>query len=129
MQNTEIIPITRDEIRATAEKMRADGRLLVMIHAFLEKDGTAVVMYDYSFGETIKEYEVRGEKCLPTISDIYDQAAAWPEREISELMDIQFEGLDTSERLFLPDNLLEGQGQILVTSMEELKKKNGNLAP
>lgn len=127
MQKTEIVQITKEEIREIAARMRGENRLLVMIHAFLEKDGTPVVMYDYSEGPTIREYEVRGESVLPSISDIYDQAAAWPEREIGELMDIEFEGLDTSERLFLPDNLLDGKGQILVTPMEELKKKNGNL--
>ena len=41
-----------------------------------------------------------------------------------ELMDITFDGVDTSQRLFMPNNLLEGQGQILVTPLDELNKKN-----
>ena len=125
MQKTQIESITKDQVVPTAEQMKKDGRQLIMIHAFMEKDGTPVVMYDYSLGEIVREREVRGEHVLPTISGIYDQAAAWPEREINELMDISFDGLDTSERLFMPDNLLEGKGQILVTPISEIKKENG----
>ena len=59
-------------------------------------------------------------------SPIYDLAAAWPEREINELIGVTFEGLDCSERLFLPDNMAEEmKGQILVTPLEELRKANG----
>lgn len=125
MQKTQIESITKDQVVPTAEQMKKDGRQLIMIHAFMEKDGTPVVMYDYSLGEIVRECEVRGEHVLLTISGIYDQAAAWPEREINELMDISFDGLDTSERLFMPDNLLEGKGQILVTPISEIKKENG----
>ena len=125
MQKTQLESITKDQVVPTAEQMKKDGRQLIMIHAFMEKDGTPVVMYDYSRGETDGECGVRGGNVLPTISGIYDQAAAWPEREINELMDISFDGLDTSERLFMPDNLLEGKGQILVTPISEIKKENG----
>lgn len=124
MPNTEIIPITKDQVHPTAEKMKSEGHALVMIHAYLEKDGTPVVTYNYDFGPTIKECEVKGEHELPTISDIFSTAAQWPEREIMELMDITFDGVDTSQRLFMPNNLLEGQGQILVTPLDELNKKN-----
>ncbi|MBQ2626291.1 MAG: NADH-quinone oxidoreductase subunit C [Lachnospiraceae bacterium] len=125
MQNYTRISITAEEIVPTAEKMREEKRLLVMIHAYLEKDGTPVITYDYDDGPNILSYEVRGEKTVPTISHIYDAAAEWPEREINELMDITFEGLDVSKRLFLPDNLLEGKGQILVTPIDELRRGNG----
>ncbi|MBQ9643661.1 MAG: NADH-quinone oxidoreductase subunit C [Lachnospiraceae bacterium] len=125
MQNYTRISITAAEIVPTAEKMRAENRLLVMIHAYLEKDGTPVITNDYDDGPNVLSYEVRGEKTVPTISHIYDAAAEWPEREINELMDINFEGLDVSKRLFLPDNLLEGKGQILVTPIDELRKGNG----
>ena len=60
---------------------------------------------------------------MPSIAPIYDLAAEWPERELVELMDITFEGLDTSKRLFMPDNMLDGQGQIIVTPMDELIDK------
>ena len=125
MQNYTRISITAEEIVPTAEKMREEKRLLVMIHAYLEKDGTPVITYDYDDGPNILSYEVRGEKTVPTISHIYDAAAEWPEREINELMDITFEGLDVSKRLFLPDNLLEGKGQLLVTPIDELRRGNG----
>lgn len=37
-------------------------------------------------------------------------------------MDIEFDGLNKGDRLFLPDDF-DGSGQILVTPMEELRKK------
>jgi len=125
MQTNQKIELTRAEVVSVAEKMRAEGRLLVMIHGHLEADGTPVVSYDYDDGANLLSYEVRGESVLPTISHVYDQAAAWAEREISELMAISFEGLDCSQRLFMPDNMLDGQGQILVTPLNELREKNG----
>ena len=44
-------------------------------------------------------------------------------------MGINFEGLDTSKRLFLPENLLEtqGKGQILVTPLSELVEKRDEM--
>ena len=124
MQTNQIITITRDQVVSTAEKMRGEGRLLVMIHGHLEGDGTPVVSYDYDDGANLLSCEVRGESSLPTISHIYDAAAAWAEREIHELLPITFEGLDCSQRLFLPDDMLEGQGQITVTSLKDLREKN-----
>ena len=125
MQTNEVISITKDQVVPTAEKMRAEGRLLVMVHGHIENDGTPVVSYDYDDGANVLSYEVRGESTLPTISEIYATAASWPEREINELMPISFEGLDCSKRLFLPDNMVEGKGQITITSIKELREKNG----
>lgn len=88
--------------------------------------GQPVICYDYFVGDVFESYEVRGEETLPDISPIYDLAAAWPEREINELIGVTFEGLDCSERLFLPENMAEEmKGQILVTPLEELRKANG----
>ncbi len=125
MQKNEKIMITKDQVLETAARMRSEGRLLVMIHGYLEQDGTPVVTYDYDDGANLFSYEVRGESVLPSIAGIYDQAAAWPEREINELLPISFEGLNCEQRLFLPDNLLDGKGQILVTALNELREKNG----
>ncbi len=125
MQTNEVIQITKDEVVPTALKMREEKRLLVMIHGHVEKDGTPVVSYDYDDGANILSYEVRGEQSIPTISEIYSTAASWAEREINELMGVCFEGLDQSQRLFLPDNMLEGKGQIIVTPIKELKERNG----
>lgn len=102
-----------------------------MIHGFLDKDGVAEISYEYMVEPNIESYRVRGETTLPSISSIYDVAAEWPERELNELFGWTFEGLDVSKRLFLPEDLLEeqGKGQIMVTPLEELRKKNGTQLP
>ena len=123
MQEYKKISITKEEIVPLAEKMRGDGVILAMIHGFIGDDGKPNISYEYQVGTGIESYTVEGEDVLPTISHIYDQAAAWPERELNELIDVTFEGLDTSQRLFMPDNMLDGQGQIFVTPMDELIKK------
>ena len=123
MQTYEKIPIAKEEVLPVARKMREAGVHLAMIHGFINDDGQPDVSYEYDVDGGIRSYTVVGEKVLPSISGIYDLGAEWPEREIMELMDITFEGCDTSERLFMPDSMLEGQGQILVTPMKELIRK------
>ena len=127
MQEYNKISITKDEVIPLAEKMRAQGVTLAMIHAFKEDDGTPNVSYEYQTEKGVDSYTVEGESVLPSISGIYDLAAEWPEREIMELMDITFDGVDTSERLFLPESMLNEQGQIMITSIDDLidKKKGG----
>lgn len=120
MQGYQKIMISPEEIVPTAERMRAEGVILAMIHGFLAKEKKYNVSYEYQVGANIESYTVETDGSLPSIAGIYDKAAEWPERELNELMGIEFEGLDTSERLFLPDNMLDGQGQILVTPMKEL---------
>lgn len=124
MQTNQKIEITPEEIVSTAEKMRAEGRLLIMIHGHMEKDGTPVITYDYDDGPNVLSYEVRGHATVPTISHIYDAAAQWAERDVAELVPITFEGLDCSQRLFMPDNLLSGEGQITVTPLNVLREEN-----
>lgn len=124
MQTNQKTMITKEQVVTVAEKMKAEDKILIMIHGYRDKDGTPVVSYEYSLGPVVDSYEVRGEEKLPSIESIYDLAAQWPEREINELIGVEFEGLDTSKRLFMPDNLLEGKGQILVTPLEELRKAN-----
>lgn len=116
-------PLTKDQIRPLAQQMRSKGVTLAMIHAFFEEDGKYNISYEYEVGTGIDSYYVVDEGPLPSISDIYDLGAEWPEREINELMGLVFEGLDTSKRLFLPDTMLEGQGQILVCPMDQLTRK------
>lgn len=123
MQEYKRIFITKDEVLPTAERMKAAGIQLAMIHAYLNKEGKGVVSYEYVVGTGIESYTVEGENVLPSIEPIYDLSAQWAEREIHELMDITFEGSDTSKRLFMPDTMIEGQGHILVTPMEELIKE------
>ena len=94
-----------------------------MIHGYYNVQKEPVVSYDYQVDDGVESYQVKNESSLPSIVPVYDMAAKWPELEIMELMDITFEGLK-KERLFLPDTMFDGQGQILVTPMEELIKKN-----
>ena len=124
MQTNQKTMITKDQVVPVAEKMRADGVQLIMIHGYLDDDGMPVISYEYSMGPMVDSYEVRGEETLPSIEKVYDLAAQWAEREITELIGVTFEGLDTSKRLFMPDNLLEGNGQILVMPLSELRKAN-----
>ena len=124
MQTNQKTMITKDQILPIAKKMKADGVQLIMIHGYLDDAGLPVISYEYSMGPMVDSYEVRGERVLPSIESVYDLAAQWPERAISELIDVTFEGLDTSKRLLMPDNLLEGNGQILVMPLAELRKAN-----
>ena len=126
MQEYRKISITKDEIRPVAQRMRDNGVHLAMIHAFLDENGKGNVSYEYEIDPAIESYTVEGENVLPTITDIYDLGAEWPEREIMELMDITFEGVDTSKRLFMPESMFTEQGgHILVTPIADLiKEKN-----
>ena len=42
------------------------------------------------------------------------------------MMPLKFEGLIFSGRLFLPEEFKEGEGQILIMPLNELKKLKGN---
>lgn len=126
MQEYKRIDIAKDQIVPVAEKMRKEGRMLIMIHAFIDKEGRMDISYDYAVDGVIESYHVVDETCVPSIGTIYDTAAEWPEREINELYNVEFEGLDVSKRLFLPEDMLEtqGKGQIMVTPLSELVEKN-----
>ena len=126
MQEYKKTVITKDQVVPIAEKMRKAGNALVMIHGFINKDGQMDVSYDYAVDPAIESYHVVGETALPSIAPVYDTAAEWPERELNELFGIEFEGLDVSKRLFLPEDMLEtqGKGQIMVTPLKELVEKN-----
>jgi Ni,Fe-hydrogenase III component G len=125
MQDYKPIPITKEEIVPDALRMRHDGRFLVMIHGYFEKDGRPHISWDYAVDNAIESYYIVGETKLPSIHDIYDEAARWPELELYELMGLEFEGLDTSARLFMPEDMLEtqGKGHIVVTPLSELREK------
>ena len=126
MQAYKRIDITKDQVIPIAEKMRKAGVWLTMIHGFLNEEGQMDVSWEYQVEPVIESYHVVGEMQLPSIGAIYDAAAIWPERELNELFGIEFEGLDTTQRLFLPEDLLEtqGRGQIMVTPLSELVEKN-----
>lgn len=126
MQEYKRTDIGKDQIVPVAERMRKAGNYLVMVHAFLDKDGNIDISYDYAVDPAIESYHVVGEMKVPSIGDIYDTAATWPEREINEIFGVEFEGLDVSKRLFLPEDMLEtqGKGQIMVMPLSELREKN-----
>ena len=126
MQAYKRIDITKDQVIPIAEKMRKAGVILTMIHGFLNEEGKLDVSWEYQVEPVIESYHVVGEMQLPSIGAIYDCAAEWPERELNELFGVEFEGLDTSKRLFLPEEMLEtqGKGQIMVTPLSELREKN-----
>lgn len=126
MQEYKRIDIGKDQIVPVAERMRKEGRYLVMIHGFINAQGQMDVSYDYAVDAAVESYHVVGENSLPSIGGIYDTAATWPERELNELFALEFEGLDMSRRLFLPEDMLEtqGKGQIMVMPLRELVDKN-----
>ena len=126
MQQYKRIDIGKDQVVPIAEKMRKAGVGLTMIHGFLNEEGLMDVSWEYAVEPVIESYHVVGEMTLPSIGGIYDCAATWPERELNELFAVEFEGLDTSKRLFLPEEMLEtqGKGHIMVTPLEELRRKN-----
>ena len=126
MQEYKKTVIEKDQIVPIAEKMKKDGIFLLMIHGYVDKEGQIVVTYDYQADPVVDSYHVIGEWKLPSIGGIYETAATWPEREINELYGVEFEGLDMSQRLFLPEDLLEtqGKGQIMVMPLSELVEKN-----
>ena len=126
MQEYKRIDISKDQIVPVAERMRKAGVYLVMIHAFIDKEGRMDISWDYAVDPAIESYHVVGEMKVPSVGEIYDTAATWPERELNELFGIEFEGLDVSKRLFLPEEMLEtqGKGQIMVTPLKELVEKN-----
>ena len=126
MQEYKRIDISKDQIVPVAERMWKAGVYLVMIHAFIDKEGRMDISWDYAVDPAIESYHVVGEMKVPSVGEIYDTAATWPERELNELFGIEFEGLDVSQRLFLPEDMLETQGkvQIMVTPLKELVEKN-----
>ena len=116
--------ITADELPNVAQRMRDEQRPLAMIHGHVDKEGKNVLHYDFDMGETIESYVLEDVTSAPSLVSIYDAMAAWPETELNELMGIEFTGLDISHRLFMPDNLLSGEGHIIVTPLSELRAKN-----
>ena len=126
MQEYKRIDISKDQIVPVAERMWKAGVYLVMIHAFIDKEGRMDISWDYAVDPAIESYHVVGEMKVPSVGEIYDTAATWPERELNELFGIEFEGLDVSQRLFQPEDMLEtqGKGQIMVTPLKELVEKN-----
>ncbi|MDD4074758.1 MAG: NADH-quinone oxidoreductase subunit C [Eubacteriales bacterium] len=123
MQPYKKFDVTKEEIVPTAERMRKAGVPLVMIHGLVNAEGANVVSYEYGVDKGVESYQVTfTDDALPSVSPIYAAAAAWPEKELEELMGIQFAGLDMPGRLFLPENLIDDRGHIIVTPLSELRE-------
>ena len=80
MQEYKRIDIGKDQIVPVAERMRKAGVYLVMIHAFIDKEGRMDISWDYAVDPAVESYHVVGETKVPSIGEIYDTAATWPER-------------------------------------------------
>ena len=113
--------IQKTEIISKVQEARNNGGRLVAINGYVDKDKNNVVVYTLEYHDVRKHYHVKGENKLPTITTIY-KGAQWFEEEIQEVMPLKFDGLVFSGRLFLPEEFKEGEGQILIMPLDELKK-------
>ena len=113
--------IQKTEIISKVQEARDNGGRLVAINGYVDKDKNNVVVYTLEYDDVRKHYHVKGENELPTITNIY-KGAQWFEEEIQEVMPLKFDGLVFSGRLFLPEEFKEGEGQILIMPLDELKK-------
>ncbi|WP_297992851.1 NADH-quinone oxidoreductase subunit C [uncultured Clostridium sp.] len=117
--------IQKKDIVLKVQEVRDKGGRLVAINGYVDKEKNNVVVYTLEYDDVRKHYHVKGEKSLPTVTNIY-KGAQWFEEEIQEVMPLKFEGLVFSERLFLPEEFKEGEGQILIMPLNELKKLKDN---
>ena len=54
MQTNKKILINKEDIIPTAQKMRDEGRMLLLIHGHRDTEGKAVVCYDYFVGDVFE---------------------------------------------------------------------------
>jgi NADH:ubiquinone oxidoreductase 27 kD subunit len=113
--------VKKDQLVPTVKKMLEEKRRLVIMNGYIDKEGNNVIAYNFDIDGDVKTYLCRGYDVLPSITPMYGGSAQWCEEEICEMMPIQFEGLEKSGRLFLPEEF-DGSGQILVMPLSELKK-------
>ena len=102
------------------EIWKKEGRL-VAINGYVDKEGKNVVVYTFEYDDVREICWVKGQSEIPTLTTIY-KGAQWFEEEIQEVMPVKFIGLNAGNRLFLPEEFKEGNGQILVLPLDELKK-------
>ena len=69
-----------------------EGKQLTLLYHFWKKEGF-----------TLRIYLEQGKQEIHTITELIPGAAFY-EREVAEMFGIQINGLDTSQKLFLPDN-------------------------
>ena len=120
------IEIRKDEILEVAEKNFQDRNRLIIINGYINTEKQNVVAYNFDVNGDVITYLVKGENELPSLTEIYGESARWAEEEIEELMPVKFTNLNRSRRLILPEDFKEGEGQILVMTLSELKKLKNN---
>lgn len=125
MENISVEEINKQDIISKVQEVRSKGGRLVAINGYVDENKKNVVVYTLEYDDVRRHYHVRGEEILPTVTSIY-KGAQWFEEEIQEMMPLKFEGLIFSGRLFLPEEFKDGQGQILIMPLNELKKLKEN---
>lgn len=125
MGNISVEEIQKKDITSKVQEVRDKGGRLVAINGYVDKDKKNVVVYTLEYDDIRRHYHVKGEETLPTVTNIY-KGAQWFEEEIQEMMPLKFEGLIFSGRLFLPEEFKDGEGQILIMPLNELKKLKDN---
>lgn len=122
MHDFDGVEVTKEEIINVAKNMFSEKRRLLIINGYINEEGQNVIAYNFDLGGPVRTYLLKGESRVASITSVYGGSARWCEEEIEEMMNVKFEGLDRSGRLFLPDEFKDGEGQILVMPLEELKK-------
>ena len=117
--------IQKKDIVSKVQDVRDKGGRLVAINCYVDAEKNNVVVYTLEYDEVRRHYHVKGENILPTVTNVY-KGAQWFEEEIQEMMPLKFEGLIFTGRLFLPEEFKEGEGQILIMPLNELKKLKDN---
>ena len=116
------VEIRKDQLIDVTKQMMDNKRRLLMINGYLDEEKQIVIAYNYDTDGDVVTYLLKGEDDIPSITPIYGGSARWAEEEIEEMLPVKFQGLERSGRLFLPDELKDGEGQILVVSLDEIKK-------
>ena len=117
--------IQKKDIVSKVQDVKDKGGRLVAINGYVDAEKNNVVVYTLEYDEVRRHYHVKGENILPTVTNVY-KGAQWFEEEIQEMMPLKFEGLIFTGRLFLPEEFKEGEGQILIMPLNELKKLKDN---
>ena len=125
MGNIIVEEIQKNDIVSKVQEVRDKGGRLVAINGYVDAEKNNIVGYTLEYDDVRRHYHVKGENLLPTVTNVY-KGAQWFEEEIQEMMPVEFEGLVFSGRLFLPEEFKDGEGQILIMPLNELKKLKDN---
>lgn len=122
MHDFDGVEVKKENLINVAKEMFKDKRRLLIINGYINEEGQNVIAYNFDLGGPVRTYLLKDESEVPSITSVYGGSARWCEEEIEEMMMVKFQGLDRSGRLFLPEEFKDGEGQILVMPLEELKK-------